>query len=289
MRVRVDDISLFFDVISPQLEPVGDRMVERPTLLLLHGGPGFDHTHFRPAFDTFSNEAQVVLFDQRGQGRSDRSAPARWNLDTWADDVAEFCRALDIRRPIIVGASFGGFVALATAARWPELVGGLVLIGTAARVSLPRIVERFGELGGPAARDAATGLFEAPGDPARLERFMEVCFPLYALAGIKPEFGARSIATFDVLAHFFQPGAEYANYDLRERLAGISIPTLILHGQQDPIVPIEFARETAALFPPDSVQLHEFAACAHDVPSDVWDEAEPLIRKFIHKVAEDNR
>lgn len=287
MRVRVDDIDIFFDVLSPKLEPLGEVMAERPTLLLLHGGPGFDHTHFRPAFDVLGSDAQVVVIDHRGQGRSDRSTPDRWNLDTWAADVAGFCRALDIRKPILVGASFGGFVALAATAQFPDLAGGLVLIGTAAHVSLPRIVERFGELGGPAARDAAAGLFQAPGDPEVVARFMETCFPLYAVKGIDPEFGARSISTFDVLAHFFQPGAEYANYDLRPKLAGCEIPTLILHGQLDPIVPVEFAYETAALFAPGVAQLHEFADCAHDVPSDVWDEAAALILAFIRERAAD--
>lgn len=281
MRVLVDDVALYFDVLSPQLEPVGDRMAQRPTLLLLHGGPGFDHTHFRPTFDTFSSDAQIIVIDHRGQGRSDRSTPDRWNLDTWADDVAGLCRALDIRRPILAGASFGGFVALATAARHPDLVDGMILIGTAARVSLPRIIERFEELGGARAGDAARGLFEAPDDAARVARFMEVCFPLYAREGVNPEFAARSIARFEVLAHFFRPGGEYANYDLRPQLKGVSIPTLILHGSLDPIVPVEFAHETAALFPDGAATMHEFADCAHDVPSDAWDRAEPLIRAFI--------
>jgi len=70
-----------------------------PTLVLLHGGPGFDHTHFKPWFTELREDAQLVFLDHRGQGRSDRSDPSHWNLATWADDVADFCAALSIRRP----------------------------------------------------------------------------------------------------------------------------------------------------------------------------------------------
>ena len=87
-------------------------MIERPTLLLLHGGPGADHSLFKPEFAAVSDVAQIVYLDQRGSGRSDTSSPAMWNWQQWADDVAAFCRTLDIPRPVLVGASSGALVAL---------------------------------------------------------------------------------------------------------------------------------------------------------------------------------
>jgi hypothetical protein len=50
MRIQVDDVKLFFDVEGSKLRPDGPTMREVPTLLLLHGGPGFDHSGFKPAF-----------------------------------------------------------------------------------------------------------------------------------------------------------------------------------------------------------------------------------------------
>ena len=61
--------------------PTARRMREKPTLLLLHGGPGFDHSSFKPAFSELADVAQVVYLDHRGNGRSERPRrPARWNL-----------------------------------------------------------------------------------------------------------------------------------------------------------------------------------------------------------------
>ena len=60
MRVNVNGVRLFFEVIGSKFALDGPRMREKPTLILLHGGPGFDHSNYRPAFDTLAEVAQVV-------------------------------------------------------------------------------------------------------------------------------------------------------------------------------------------------------------------------------------
>src|SRR5436189_4302405 len=119
MRVDLGDCTrLFFDVAGSGLAPTPEAMVPKPTLVVLHGGPGFDHSSFRPYFDRFADTHQVVYLDHRGQGRSDdRREDNGWDLDTWADDVVGFCDALEIGNPIVLGNSFGGFVEMLYAAR----------------------------------------------------------------------------------------------------------------------------------------------------------------------------
>lgn len=281
MRARLKDVSLYFDVDGAQLVPAGERMIEQPTVILLHGGPGYDHTHFKPTFTAFRDDAQLVFIDHRGQGRSDRSNSAHWNLATWADDVAQFCDTLSIRKPILLGASFGGFVAIATATRHPHLAGALVLIATAAHIRVERIVSRFGELGGRPAADAARALFSNPDDPKVVENYIATCFPLYARKGFDPMLAPRSVVHMDVAAHFFRPGNEYQRLDYRQDLARIDVPTLMLHGELDPIVPVEFARETFQALKPRHARLEVFADCGHDVLRDKGAEATALIRRFI--------
>jgi pimeloyl-ACP methyl ester carboxylesterase len=70
MRVRVGDVRLFFDMEGPSLVVEGPAMRERPTLLLLSGGPGFDHTVFKPAYSRLAEVAQVIYLDFRGHGRT---------------------------------------------------------------------------------------------------------------------------------------------------------------------------------------------------------------------------
>ena len=82
MRVALrDGTRIFFEVIGTKLVPDGPTMRERPTLLLLHGGPGFDHSGLARTLAPLSDVAQLVLLDHRGQGRSDGDDPAQWNLD----------------------------------------------------------------------------------------------------------------------------------------------------------------------------------------------------------------
>ena len=91
MYVRVNGARLYFDVEGAGLVPDGARMREKPTLLLLHGGPGFDHTMYKPAFSQLTDIAQelkahgksmpgsVLIGERRGSeeaGGGDRSAAA---------------------------------------------------------------------------------------------------------------------------------------------------------------------------------------------------------------------
>jgi pimeloyl-ACP methyl ester carboxylesterase len=103
MRINVGDVRLFFDVEGAKLRPEESVMREVPTLLLLLGGPGFDHSGFKPDFSQVTDLAQLVYLDHRGGGRSDRGVVERWNLDQWADDIRAFCDVLEIERPIVIG------------------------------------------------------------------------------------------------------------------------------------------------------------------------------------------
>ena len=73
MRIDVRGAMLWFDVDGPALVPDGTTMRVRPTLLLLHGGPGsYDHSYLKPWFGVLTDVAQVVYLDLRDHGRSAR-------------------------------------------------------------------------------------------------------------------------------------------------------------------------------------------------------------------------
>lgn len=284
MRTSIGDISLWFDTDGAGLVVQGQAMVKRKTVLLLHGGPGFDHSVLKPEFQALAQVAQLVFIDQRGQGRSDLSEPQLWNLDRWADDVAAFCHALDIEKPILLGVSFGGFVALSAAIRHPSLVQGVITLGSVAHVDRDAAIARFGELGGPAAAGAIADMLARPEDDAVFAKFSQLCFPLYARRGFDPDKMTRSIVHREVANHFFRPSGEYGNFDLRAGLATTHVPTLLLHGRLDPILPIEFAEATAAAFPPGVAELVAYDECAHDVARDCWDDAHSRIVDFIRRL-----
>jgi pimeloyl-ACP methyl ester carboxylesterase len=86
------------------VEPVGD---EGLPLIVLHGGPGLDHTHLRPWLDPLGEDFRVLYVDERGQGQSERVDPATLSLEVFARDVDLLADALGLDRFALLGHSFG--------------------------------------------------------------------------------------------------------------------------------------------------------------------------------------
>src|SRR3981081_3787529 len=84
MDVLVNGVRLFFDVEGTKRVPDGPVMRETPTLLMLHGGPGYDHSIYRPAYSALADIAQIIYLDHRGNGRSEDGPHESWNLAQWA-------------------------------------------------------------------------------------------------------------------------------------------------------------------------------------------------------------
>jgi proline iminopeptidase len=282
MFISVNGQNIFFDVVGAKLAADGPRMHEKPTLLVLHGGPGFDHSGLRGDFDGFADIAQVVYLDHRGNGRSVPSDPKTWTLAQWGDDIAAFCDALGIVHPIVVGQSFGGMVAQAYATRHPDHPRALVLSSTAARMDLEASLKIFTDKGGPEA-GAIAERFWNNGEPADIADYMRVCMPLYN-KGPRPgdaEGRERAIMRFEVYRHFSLPGGEIRTMDFRAALRKVSCPVLVLGGEDDPITPPALAREIAASLP--NAELRLFDHCGHGAFRDDPARVLPVIRAFVER------
>ncbi|HEY6426549.1 MAG TPA: alpha/beta hydrolase, partial [Acidimicrobiales bacterium] len=253
-------VHLFVDVDGFSLVPVGATMLERPTVVLLHGGPGLDHTLYKgPDALTLDDVAQVICYDHRGNGRSDWGSPEDWALDTWADDVVRLCDALGVVRPVVVGASFGGFVAQRYLARHPDHPSKVALLCTTPRLDLDAIERRFTELGGEIAGRSAKKFFG--GDMSVLADFLEHCIPLYSTEPQDPDVFARTIMNFDLMSHFFS--GEAASMDLRSGLAAASCPVLVIGGELDPVMPMEITQELVAALPTKLMRFELLPGVSH--------------------------
>jgi pimeloyl-ACP methyl ester carboxylesterase len=280
MLVEVNGARLYVDVEGSGLVADGPTMREKPTLVLLHGGPGFDHSGFKPAFSQLSDIAQIVYVDHRGSGRSIGDDPATWNLAQWGDDVKGLCDALGIVRPIVYGVSFGGFVAQSYATRHPEHPSKLILTSTAASVDFPTIFAAFEDLGGPIARQVAEAYWLGPSAETRA-RYFEVCLPLYRRRPADPDAQKRAIIRNEVAFWFNGPANEHGRMDFRAALARVACPVLLLAGEMDPITPITFSETIASCLPAHLVQFERFPDCGHGVMGDQPERAMTILRRFI--------
>jgi pimeloyl-ACP methyl ester carboxylesterase len=289
MHVVVNGVRLFFDVEGASLVPDGPAMRERPTLILLHGGPGFDHSIYKPAYSKLADVAQIIYLDHRGNGRSEAGPQDKWTLSQWGDDVRAFCEALSIARPIVLGASFGGVVALAYATRHSDHPSKLVLISTEAAgdTYLDRRVALFERFGGPEVGALARRRFldvDSQRDQASADAWRKLAFPLYTRTPRDPNIGSRTVGKPEVAQHWFtKPGGESHTFNMFPDLHRVQCPTLVLGGEDDPMHPIESQADIAAALPAHLVQFERFANCGHAVMPDAPERATAVIRDFIQQ------
>ncbi len=280
MHVEVNGTRLWFDVEGPSLVPEGDLMRERPTVVLVHGGPGtYDHSYFKPYFGALTDHAQIVYVDLRDHGRSARHDPGAWTFEACADDIRAFCDAMGIARPIVYGHSMGGFVVMLYGARHPGHAAGLILQSTMARFDLERVVEDFRRVAGDLVAERARRAYA--GDDVTDHEWASV-FEAFGPHVQSDEELARRVKNLDVGA----VGMDLLrNYDIVDRLAAITSPTLVCVGDRDPVTSVAAAEEIVGAIPPGIARLEVVEGAGHMIWLDDQDGYWPRIAAFVDTVA----
>lgn len=197
-----------------------------------------------------------------------QSPDVPYMLDDMADDVAALLTALDIPRAHVVGSSMGGMIAQLLAIRHPARVITLTsIMSTTGNPELPR-----------ATAQAQEALTRPRPDPAQArEAYLDdnvlaaqiIGSPAYPVS--VPTLRARVAADLD---RAYRPAGFVRQYaailaapDRRPALRTLHVPTLVIHGSDDPLVPIEAGRDTAAAVP--GARLLEIPGMGHDLPDAV--------------------
>jgi pimeloyl-ACP methyl ester carboxylesterase len=279
MRIEIEPgVRVFVDIEGAGHVPDGPRLREKPTLVLIHGGPGFDHTGFRPFFSRLSDIAQIVYYDQRGHGRSDPRPAEEWTLDTFADDVVRLCDALGIVKPIVLGQSFGGFVAQRYIARHPAHPAKVILSSTAPRYNLEGKVAGFGRRGGPEAAEATRAFWSKP-SAETWPPYDRACRALYNTTRQDPDAKHRLVFRPEIL--YASAGGEQRQMDLLPGLARTQCPVLVMVGDDDPVTPLEDSQAIAAAIPAPWGELVRFPGVGHGAWRDNPAGAEAALRRFV--------
>jgi len=236
------------------------RLGEGPPVVVLHGGPGAHHDYLLPGFGALANGRELLFYDQRGGGRSpvDRDTPVGWR-----EHVAdlEALRVLwGLERLTLLGYSWGGLLAELYAVEHPARVERLALVSPAPcwREARDEFERRFHHRtmspGLQAARKALreSGMREHD-PPGHAQRLFELAVAGYfhdpARATMLTPFRVTERTRHDVWESL-------GEFDLRPSLRRLSVPTLVLHGDDDPI-PWESAREAAECLRGEFVLLRE--------------------------------
>ncbi len=227
---------------------------------------------------------RVIRYDNRDVGLSTRMEGARrvnmgwsiarawlglkvrspYSLEDMAADAMGLLDELGIAKAHIVGASMGGMIAQIVAATYPQRVLSLTsIMSTSGRRGLPGPT--------PAARAVLTGRRPDPGDQEAIVNFsMGMLRAIGSPAFPVPEDELRDYVRTAVRRSYYPPGfvrqflAIIANGSREKYLKEIHTPTLVLHGEADPLVPVECGRDTAKLIA--GAQLVTLPGWGHDLP-----------------------
>ncbi|MEC7556449.1 MAG: alpha/beta fold hydrolase [Planctomycetota bacterium] len=282
MKARIRGTEIYFDVDGAGLVPDGERMVQRPTLFLLHGGPGGDHVGFKSTVARLVDVAQLVYVDHRGSGRSAASDPSTYTLDENIDDVDALRDYLGLDSICLLGSSYGGMVAQGYAIRYPDRVSNLVLCATAPSYRFLEDAKRIvAERGTPEQQAVCETLWNGSFESLeQVREYYQAMGPMYSVthdAEKSAESWSRGTRNFEQLNLGFS--SFLRDFDYTEQLDSIACPTLVLAGEQDWICPPNHSRDIAERVP--RAHLKVFSKSAHNIAGDEPEEFLAAVRGFL--------
>ncbi len=282
-------------VASEHRVPVGGTFLyaraigEGPTVIVLHGGPDFDHRYLLPDLDRLGDSFRLIYYDQRGRGQSAANVqPEEVSLTSELDDLDRVREHFGIEAPVLLGHSWGAVLALEYALRHPSRVSGIILMNPAP-VSAADVAEfrkvYLEKLGPDMERQRAIVASTAyqSGDPAAVAARYRIHF--------RPAFNA--VEAFERLMAamrdaFFGQGSDgilkaraveerlmrdtwqVPGYDLLPKLRTLRVPTLVLASDQD-FIPAKVAEHIAQAVP--DAKVVTLKDCGHfsylECPGDV--------------------
>ena len=251
--LTLDDARLFYEVVG-----------EGDPIIVVHGGPGLDHSYLQPGLDALATRNTLVYYDQRGTGRSvanlDTAAIA---FDKFVDDVEALRQALGFERVSVLAHSFGALIGLEYARRYAANLRALILMNPVEPGA--RFAEQVAErrAGATTAQDS-TELAElrasegfAARDAAIVSQVYRVMFrstlkDRESIAQLELDLSPSTAKNGSDVARLL--GAGLGSVDWWDRLAEVQVPTLVLHGRFD-LAPMEMSLALSEALPVGSFQV----------------------------------
>lgn len=239
-------------------------------ILVLHGGPGDDHTEFADYLDPLADRGyRLFLVDQRAQGRSDKAPTDTWTLGRMAADVSALAEALGLDRYAALGHSYGAFVVLQHAVDHPGAAAQtIVSSGLPSARFLGQVDANLEAFEPVELREQVMSSWARETDVRTQEDFASIMrdqMPFQFADPLDPrieEYHRRTegaVYAPDVLRHF--AAQDYGGIEVEDRLSGIVQPVLVLAGRRDRTCSVEGAEVMAEKIP--NADLIVFERSAH--------------------------
>jgi pimeloyl-ACP methyl ester carboxylesterase len=243
-------------------------------VLLIHGsGPGVTaYANWRLVLPALAERFHVLAPDMAGFGFSERPEKGDYGVEMWTDQVVGFMDALDLDRAHIVGNSFGGAIALRLAARYPERVGRLVLMGSMG-IDFP-ITEGLDKVWGyEPSFENMRGVLDVFAYDRKLvpDELAEVRYR----ASMQPGFQESFAAMFPAPRQRWVEAMQTSDEEIR----ALPHKTLIVHGREDQVIPVDNSLRLMRLV--ENGDLHVFSHCGHWVQIERSTDFNRLVGDFL--------
>jgi pimeloyl-ACP methyl ester carboxylesterase len=258
----------FSQAIGAAYEDVGSG----PVVLFSHGTM-LDRTMFAPQSQALSDSYRVIAYDSRA--RTDRwEGP--YSLDDLADDCVLLLDELGIEKCTLGGMSLGGYMAIEFALRYPERLTALMLIATMAEAYGPEAVAEYEREFGKLAEMTVVS-----DDVARWEAQIVFGPTTWEAKPSLPESWISRYMTLAGPAVYWETASWIRKEDRTARLSEIVVPALVIHGQDDFVLPIERAQRMATALP--NACFVEVPGSGHTITLEQPECVNGALRQFLHR------
>lgn len=249
--IMINGNRLAVEVLGPEGAPV---------IITHHGAPGLgSRAEPRASFGRLADAYRVVVFDARGSGQSE--GHGTFSHEQWAADIEALREWIGAERICMAGGSYGGFMAMEYAIRYPDRVAALVLRDTAADNSHSELARRNALASDRVTVDMAKfdriDAGQVADDDDLRDCWREI-LPLYDF-NYDPASVERKVAAtpYRYQAHNYAFSTNLPHYDLKPQLPGVTAPTLITVGRTDWITPVSCSETIAGLIPDSRLVIFE--------------------------------
>ncbi len=273
-HMQIRDASLFVKVMG-----------QGYPLVLMHGGPGLDHTSLLP-LQPLADQFTLVFYDHRCNGRSEGAEVSSMTFENLTADADALRQTLGFDQWAVLGHSFGGYVALEYALRYPQSLSHLILMDTCGDARWPQhnAPELLAKRGySAAAVQAARRFFSGQLAPREFFPLSMKYARAYYYNGSLWAMVRGTVKGYDLKARpeasVFASAHLLPGWTVMDRLSEINVPTLVMAGRDDFLFPPEHQVALRAGIPNARLELIERAG--HEAPSERPAEVVRAIRDFM--------